>query len=89
MQSFVVSQPGNKTEGMPAMQILQVGKNSAGEDTMRETFESMLYGGNEMNAWDEKQFMKEEKKIRDLFMNDPEFMEYITRVRTLKACGMS
>ena len=71
------------------MQILQLGKNNEGEDYMRETFEALLYGGNEVNAWDDKQFIKEEQKIRDLFLNDPEFMEYIARVRTLKACGVS
>ncbi len=74
---------------MPAMQILQLGKNSEGEDTMREIIEAFVYGGNEMNAWDDKQFIKEEQKIRDLFLNDPEFMKYIARVRTLKACGVS
>jgi hypothetical protein len=71
------------------MQILQLGKNWEGEDYMRETIVSLLYVGNEMNAWDDKQFMKEEQKIRDLFLNDPEFMEYIARVRTLKASGIS
>ena len=74
---------------MPAMQILQLGKNSEGEDTMKETFEAFVDGGNEMNAWDDKQFIKEEQKIRDLFLNDPEFMKYIARVRTLKAGGVS
>jgi hypothetical protein len=28
---------------------------------------------------------KEEQKIQDLFLNDPEFMKFIGRVRTLKA----
>jgi len=45
----------------------------------------LMYGGNEMDVWDEKQYVKEEQKIRDLFLNDPEFMEFIARVRTLKA----
>jgi hypothetical protein len=74
---------------MPAMQILQLGKNGEGEDYMRETIEALLYGENEVNVWDEKQYIKEEQKIRDLFLNDPEFMAYIARVRTLKACGIS
>jgi hypothetical protein len=67
------------------MQILQMGNNSGGEDTMRDTIEALLYGENEMNAWDEKRYVKEEQKIRDLFLNDPEFMEFIARVRTLRA----
>ncbi len=67
------------------MQILQMGNNSGGEDTMRDTIEALLYGGNEMNVWDEKRYVKEEQKLRDMFLNDPEFMEFIARVRTLKA----
>ena len=56
---------------------------------MRDTIMTLLDGGNEMDIWDEKRYVKEEQKIRDLFMNNPEFREYITRVRTLKACGIS
>jgi len=67
------------------MQILQLGKNRGGEDSMRDTITMLMYGGNEMDVWDEKQYVKEEQKIRDLFLNDPEFMEFIARVRTLKA----
>jgi len=52
---------------------------------MRDTITTLLYGGNEMDVWDEKQFIKEEQKIRDLFLNDPEFMVFIAKVRTLKA----
>lgn len=52
---------------------------------MREIIEALLYGGNEMNIWDEKRYVKEEQKIRDMFLNDPEFMEYIARMRTLKS----
>jgi hypothetical protein len=70
---------------MPAMQILQLGKNCGDEDTMRDTIEMLLNGGHEMYVWDEKRYVKEEQKIRDLFLNDPEFMEFIARVRTLKA----
>jgi hypothetical protein len=62
-----------------------MGKNCGGEDTMRDTIEALLYGGNEMDIWDEKRYVKEEHKIRDLFLNDPEFMEFIAMVRTLKA----
>jgi hypothetical protein len=71
------------------MQILQLGKNCGGEDTMRDTIESLLFGGDEMDIWDEKRYVKEEQKIRDLFLNDPEFMKYVARVRTLRACGES
>ena len=67
------------------MQILQLGKNCGGEDTMRDAIEALLYGENEMNVWDEKRYIKEEQKIRDMFLNNPEFMEYISRVRMLKA----
>jgi len=52
---------------------------------MRDTIDALLYGGNDVEMWDEKRFVKEEQKIRDLFLNDPEFMEFIARVRTLKA----
>jgi len=62
-----------------------LGKNPWGEDTMRDTIDALLYGGNDVEMWDEKRFVKEEQKIRDLFLNDPEFMEFIARVRTLKA----
>jgi hypothetical protein len=67
------------------MQILQLGKNSEGEDKMRDIIDALLYGENETDIWDEKRYVNEERKIRDLFLNDPEFMAYITRVRTLKA----
>jgi hypothetical protein len=67
------------------MQILHVGKNYGGEDTMRETIEALLYGRNETDVWDEKRYINEEQKIRDVFLNDPEFMEFIARMRTLKA----
>jgi len=56
---------------------------------MRDTIEAPPCGGNEMDIWDEKRYVKEEEKIRDLFLNDPEFMKFIARVRTLKACGAS
>ena len=56
---------------------------------MREAIEALLCGGNEMDIWDEKRYVKEEQKIRDMFLNDPEFMKFITRVRTLKARGAS
>jgi hypothetical protein len=56
---------------------------------MRDTIESLLFGGDEMDIWDEKRYVKEEQKIRDLFLNDPEFMKYVARVRTLRACGES
>lgn len=52
---------------------------------MRETIDALLYGGSEGEIWDEKRFVKEEQRIRNLFLNDPEFMEFIARVRTLKA----
>jgi hypothetical protein len=52
---------------------------------MIDTIMALFYGGKEMDIWDEKRYAKEEQKIRDLFLNDPEFMEFITRVRTLKA----
>jgi len=74
---------------MSAMQILQLGKNCGGEDIMKDTITELLYGGNEMDVWNEKRFVKEEQKIRDLFLNDPEFMKFIGRVRTLKAWGKS
>jgi hypothetical protein len=74
---------------MPAMQILQLGKTCGGEDTMRDAIDALLYDGNEMDIWDEKRYVKEEEKIRDLFLNDPEFMKFIARVRTLKASGAS
>jgi hypothetical protein len=70
---------------MPAMQILQLGKNCRGEGTMRDIIEMLLYSGQEMYVWDEKRYIKEEQKIRDLFLNDPEFMDFIARVRMLKA----
>ena len=66
------------------MQILQLGKKSGGEDTMMDTLTTLLYGENEMDVWDEKRYVKEEQKIRDLFLNDTEFMEFIAKVRTLK-----
>jgi hypothetical protein len=66
-----------------------MGKNGGGEDIMRDTIEALLCGGNEMDIWDEKRYVKEEEKIRDLFLNDPEFMKFIARVRTFKACGAS
>jgi hypothetical protein len=59
------------------MQILQLGKNCGGEDIMRDTITELLYGGNEMDVWNEKRFVKAEQKIRDLFLNDPEFMKFI------------
>jgi hypothetical protein len=62
-----------------------MGHNRGGEGTMRDIIEALLYGGNEMNVWDEKRYVKEEQKIRDMFLNDPEFLKFITRVRTLKA----
>ena len=71
------------------MQILQLGKTCGGDDTMRDAIEALLCGGNEMDIWDEKRYVKEEQKIRDLFLNDPDFMKFIARVRTFKACGES
>ena len=71
------------------MQILQMGKTCGGEDTMRDAIEAILYGGNEMDIPDVKWYVKEEQKIRDMFLNDPEFMEFITRVRALTVCGRS
>jgi len=62
-----------------------LGKNPGGEDTMRDTIDALLNGGDDVEIWDEKRFVKEEQRIRDLFLNDPEFMEFIVRVRTLKA----
>ena len=62
-----------------------MGNTCGGEGTMRDDIEALLYGGNEMNIWDEKRYVKEEQKIRDMFLNDPEFMEYIARMRTLKS----
>jgi hypothetical protein len=62
-----------------------MGNPCGGEVSMREVIEALLYGGNEMNIWDEKRYVKEEQKIRDMFLNDPEFMEYIARMRTLKS----
>jgi hypothetical protein len=62
-----------------------LGKNPGGEDTMRDTIDALLNGGDDVEIWDEKRFVKEEQRIRDLFLNDPEFMEFIARVRTLKA----
>jgi hypothetical protein len=61
-----------------------MGKNYGGEDTMRDSISTLLYGRNEMDVWEEERYVKEEQKIRDLFLNDPEFMEFIARVRTLK-----
>jgi hypothetical protein len=52
---------------------------------MRDTIEMLLYGENEIDIWDEKRYVKEEQKIRELFLNDPGFMEFIARVRMLKA----
>jgi len=52
---------------------------------MRDAIDALLYGGNDGEMWDEKRFVKAEQRIRDLFLNDPEFMEFIARVRTLKA----
>lgn len=53
---------------------------------MRDYIDALLNGRNELDdIWDEKRYVKEEQKIRDLFLNDPEFMEFIDRVRTLKA----
>jgi hypothetical protein len=66
-----------------------MGKNCGGEDTMRDTIEALLCVGNEMDIWDEKRYVKEEQKIRELFLNDPDFMKFIARVRTLKASGAS
>ncbi|MFY9799680.1 MAG: hypothetical protein WAK10_00345 [Methanoregula sp.] len=66
------------------MQILQMGKTCGGEGTMRDIMEALLAGGNEMDLWDEKRYVKEEQKIRNLFLNDPEFMKFIARVRMLK-----
>jgi hypothetical protein len=67
------------------MQILQLGKNKRDEGTMRDTIDALLCGGDVGEIWDEKRFVKEEQRIRDLFLNDPEFMEFVARVRTLKA----
>jgi hypothetical protein len=61
-----------------------MGKTCGGEGTMRDFMEALLDGGNEMDIWDEKRYVQEEQKIRNLFLNDPEFMEYIARVRMLK-----
>jgi hypothetical protein len=74
---------------MPAMQILQLGKKCGGEDHMMENLTTLLHGGENMDDWNENRYINEEQKIRDLFLNDPEFMKYIARVRTLKACGKS
>ena len=52
---------------------------------MRNTIDALLNGGDDGEIWDEKRFVKEEQRIRNLFLNDPEFMEFIARVRTLKA----
>jgi len=62
-----------------------LGKNPGDEDTMRNTIDALLNGGDDEEIWDEKRFVKEEQRIRNLFLNDPEFMEFIARVRTLKA----
>jgi hypothetical protein len=62
-----------------------LGKKSGGEDTMMDTFTRLLHGENEMDVWDEKLYANEEQEIRNLFLNDPEFMELIARVRTIKA----
>jgi hypothetical protein len=67
------------------MQILQMGKKYGEEDTMMETLTTLLHGGNETDIWNEPRYVNEEQKIRDLFLNDPEFMEYIARMRTLRA----
>jgi hypothetical protein len=66
-----------------------LGKNYGGEDTMRDTITTLLYCENEMDVWDENRYVKEEQKIRDLFLKDAEFMKFVARVRTLKACGES
>ena len=52
---------------------------------MRNTIDALLNGGDDEEIWDEKRFVKEEQRIRNLFLNDPEFMEFVARVRTLKA----
>jgi len=52
---------------------------------MMDTFTRLLHGENEMDVWDEKLYANEEQEIRNLFLNDPEFMELIARVRTIKA----
>jgi len=62
-----------------------LGKNPGDEDTMRDTIDALLNGGDDGEIWDEKRFVKEEQRIRNLFLNDPEFMEFVARVRTLKA----
>jgi hypothetical protein len=67
------------------MQILHLGKKYGEEDTMMETLTTLLSGGNETDVWNETRYVNEEQKIRDLFLNDPEFMKYIARMRTLKA----
>jgi len=38
-----------------------------------------------MKAWDKKRYVKEKEKMRNLFFSDPEFNEFITRIRTLRA----
>jgi hypothetical protein len=38
-----------------------------------------------MKAWDNKRYAKEKEKMRKLFFNDPDFKEFITRMRTLRA----
>jgi hypothetical protein len=44
MQSFMVSYPGNKTEGMPAMQILQLGKKYGEKERGYPTMKSLILG---------------------------------------------
>ena len=67
------------------MQILHLGKKYGEEDTMMETLTTLLSVGNETDVWNETRYVNEEQKIRELFLNDPVFMEYIARMRTLKA----
>jgi hypothetical protein len=67
------------------MQILHLGKKYGEEDTMMENLTTLLSGGNETGIWNETQYVNEEQKIWDLFLHDPEFMEYIARMRALKA----
>jgi hypothetical protein len=37
-----------------------------------------------MMVWDKKRYAKEKEKMRNLFFNDPEFREFITRMRTFR-----
>jgi hypothetical protein len=38
-----------------------------------------------MKAWDKKRYSEEKEKMRKLFFNDPEFKEFISRMRKLRA----